>query len=475
MGYPERRGAMHAVPKIRRANIPAVGLLFLALLACSEDSTSPADDGRRSSADASVPAAESSSGEEGASESEQEPRGETSASKTQASNSGSNSAPGSDSGAAEMGVQSKSDAVDTQSDADADRASSDTDAAADDSDDSNVDTGDADLEDPQTTPDDGSNPAVDDAGTTGSRSDDAGTDLPVAPEPEVELADAIAVVVGYGARRVRSEDGITWTDFQEIDPEGGDDNNLFRGVGYGDGTFVAVGGAGEGFTMISRDGRTWTDENRELRAFVSDTVFLDGVFVAAGGNGLRTRSLDGGKTWQDEADYYSGHFRAIAAGSGVAIAVGHTYGQEPDRGITTATSDGAVWTEVVAEGETLSSIAFGNATFVAMGAEGRCSTSADGVDWDTQTLEGADSDVLFAAGEFLIPSQRGYYRSTNGTDFVESSTDATRSLSGHFKDAYFHFGWPATIARSEDLESWDTVLDPGGSGLTQMAVGVPGE
>jgi len=61
--------------------------------------------------------------------------------------------------------------------------------------------------------------------------------------------------------------------------------------------FVAAGGASQGFTMVSLDGITWPDENRTPRAFLSDAVALGDVFIAAGGNGLRLRSLDGGVSW----------------------------------------------------------------------------------------------------------------------------------------------------------------------------------
>src|SRR5690606_4566129 len=113
---------------------------------------------------------------------------------------------------------------------------------------------------------------------------------------------------------------------------------------------------------------SWTDENRELSSFVSDAVYLNGVFVAAGGNGLRARSLDGGKTWTDEAEYYSGHFRALAVGNGVVVAVGHSYGRDEDVGIIANTSDGAQWSEVSARTETFGSVAFGSGVFVALGS-----------------------------------------------------------------------------------------------------------
>jgi hypothetical protein len=292
---------------------------------------------------------------------------------------------------------------------------------------------------------------------------------------ETPARDAIAVAVGYGTRRVRSEDGLEWTDFVEVDPEGGDDPNLLRGIGYGDGVFLAVGGAGLGFSMRSFDGITWQDETHTFDAFASDVAWLDGTFVAAGGNGLRMRSLDGGVTWQDMGPYYSGHFRAIAAGNGVVVAVGHTYG-DTNVGIVDTTSDGASWSgeQLVGAPYAGLGLAFGAGVFVSRDDAGAVRSSSDGVDWGGVLELDDGGAVLFADGRFVTAGNGAYWTSEDGTTWDELAADDVRTPVGFVAGQWLTLGWPATIDASADLLSWQNVFAPGGSGLTDVAVGPPG-
>lgn len=314
-------------------------------------------------------------------------------------------------------------------------------------------------------------PTAGDSSSAGDDSSGSGDDT-ASVDP-----DAIAVAVGYGTRRVRSVDGLTWTDFIEVNPNGGDDNDLLRGVGYGDGVFVAVGGGGEGFSMRSTDGITWTDENHTIGSFLSDVVVLDdGTFVAAGGNGLRVRSVDGGVTWIDPSEYFAGHHRAIAAGNGVAVAVGHTYG-DGNAGLVTTTADGATWTELQIGGGAYSggSIVFGNGTFVARDDAGQLRASADGIAWtDADVAPSGDHRPVFGDDAFWIGSDDGYWTSADGLQWTPYASDQVRDPVVWFHGQYLTLGWPASIAASSDLTAWQTVFEPGGSGLTDIAIGVPG-
>lgn len=286
--------------------------------------------------------------------------------------------------------------------------------------------------------------------------------------------DPIAVVVGYGTRRAMSDDGVTWSAFVEVDPNGGDDNNLLRGVGYGDGVFVAVGGGGEGLSMTSGDGVAWENENRTIGSFLSDTVWMADGFIAAGGNGLRLRSDDHGATWGNEAGYYAGHFRAISTSGELAVAVGHTYGDVQDIGLWSTTSDGVTWSGEQTGGAPFRAVAFGSGMFVAVGDEGRVSSSADGQAWtDTDLGAGEIRDVAFAGGEFVLAAESTYWTSADGTSWSEAGGDA-RPIAAYLEGAYLTVGWPATVSRADRLGAWNLVFDVGGSGFTQIAVGVPG-
>lgn len=320
------------------------------------------------------------------------------------------------------------------------------------------------------------NPTTADPSSPGESSD--GGDTSGAGDDTASVdPDAIAVAVGYGTRRVRSTDGLVWTDFVEVNPDGGDDNDLLRGVGYGDGVFVAVGGGGMGFSMRSTDGITWTDENHTLGGFLSDVVMLDdGTFVAVGGNGLRVRSTDGGVTWIDPSEYYAGHHRAIAFGNGVAVAVGHNYGDSSD-GLVTTTQDGATWTPMQSGGGSYSggSIVFGNGTFVACDDDGVIRASNDGLAWtDADTTTTGARRPVFGQDAFWIGGDGGYSTSSDGVQWSQYASDQVRDPVIWFHDQYLTLGWPASIAASTDLTTWTTVFEPGGSGLTDIAIGVPG-
>ena len=289
-------------------------------------------------------------------------------------------------------------------------------------------------------------------------------------------ADAVAVAVGYGTRRVRSADGLTWTDFVEVDPNGGDDDTLLRGVGYGEGMFVAEGGSAAALTMRSPDGIAWESVSNDLGSFVSDVAWQDGIFVAAGGNGLRARSLDGGGSWQDATPYYSGHFRAIAAGNGVFVAVGHTYG-DTNVGLTSTSEDGASWTTEQTLGAPLGgqSIAFGSGVFVARDGGGALWSSADGEAWGEPVGQRAgEGPVIRANDAFLTSGADGFWTSPDGQTWEQVGAGDGRPVHGWQDGHYLSLGWPASIAVSDDLQRWSNTISVDGPGLTDVAVGSPG-
>lgn len=308
-----------------------------------------------------------------------------------------------------------------------------------------------------------------DATTPDSATDESTGDPPL---PE----EAIAVAVGYGTRRVRSEDGIVWTDFVEVDPAGGDDNNLLRGVGYGAGTFIAVGGATEALVLTSPDGVQWQTIASGIGAFLSDVAWQDELFVAAGGNGERALSSDGGVSWSSTGEYYAGHFREIAAGNGVFVAAGHTYG-DGMVGMWSTSTDGTTWSEVQTGGAPIQDggLAFGSGTFVVRDSAGALSTSSDGASWTPASpqLAGAGS-VMYAEGEFITAAEDGIWRSGDGATWQMVGPSNGRRVTSFVDGQYLSLGWPLAIAASSDLAQWQTVFMQDGPGLTDVAVGVPG-
>ena len=284
----------------------------------------------------------------------------------------------------------------------------------------------------------------------------------------------IAVVVGYGFKRAWSPDGITWEDYQEIDNGGMEDDNYLRGVGYGNGVFVAVGGADAGVSVTTADGVDWENENREHPGFLSDVVYFEGTFVAAGSSGLRVQSADDGMTWEVRGEFLMAHFRGLEAGNGVVVAVGETYGGMG--AVAASSADGAEWNDMMPGGAALRSIAFGADTFVAVGNEGRVSASADGTGWnDTTVGSGEFLEIVWTGDEFLTAADGTLWSSPDAQDWAEVETTEPRPVTAVFRDGYISLLWPASILRSVDLQTYEEVFSPGGSGLTDIAVGIPAQ
>jgi hypothetical protein len=263
---------------------------------------------------------------------------------------------------------------------------------------------------------------------------------------------------------MRSLDGIVWTDDIVIDPNGGDDENLLRGIGFGDGLFLAVGGN----VFTSTDGANWDLSAFNPDSFISDAVYADGTWVIAGGNGLLARSIDSAQTWIDMAPYYAGHYRDIAVGNGVFVAVGHTYG-DTTIGLITTSTDGATWTEPQTGGDSLSAINFGNGVFVAVGALGRVSVSSDGAQW-ASTAYGTENrgSVSFVDGEFVIPNGEGLAHAANGQDWQALQSTAP-SFMAYAANTYAGFSW-GSVYHGDSLSMF-TRMDLAQPSLSDLEVG----
>lgn len=304
----------------------------------------------------------------------------------------------------------------------------------------------------------------------GGEQDAAAPDLGV---PDLGPSGTLVLVaVGYGNRRIHTLDGVTYADDQVVDPNGGDDNNLLRGVGYGEGRFVAVGGGGQGQSWVSDDGRTWSHHQTALRAFLSDAAFGNGRWVAAGGNGLRLRSLDRGESWDGDPGYYAGHYRGIAFGGGVFVAVGHRYGQSSD-GLSAVSADGETWEVLEHDGLLgLGGVTFGAGLFLATGRAGRVAVSTDGRTWDEVTVTGTNLDApTFTEGEFLIPCAEGLLRSSDGRNFTRVDGFAPGGVVYAF-GAYRGVSWQSKRYRTTDLsQAWVRTHEDDGPAFTELLLG----
>jgi len=171
-----------------------------------------------------------------------------------------------------------------------------------------------------------------------------------------------------------SPDGITWT-AQVLETK----YKALRGVAYGNGLFVAVGG--EGIILTSRDGINWSRERSVTGEWPNSITYADGRFIAVGGGGAVLISRDGvGWTQRTTGTgvVFKGILRSVAYGNGIFMAVGENIGEYSGTlyGIVRVSSDGINWTELnPGTRRRLYAVTYGNNRFVAVGEKGTILTS----------------------------------------------------------------------------------------------------
>lgn len=307
------------------------------------------------------------------------------------------------------------------------------------------------------------------------------------PTPTPGHPAGTKLYVGGGGTEGRiavTTDGATWdldqttVSMGTIEP--GHTRNLIRGMGYGGGVFVAVGGHDNSLIDTSCDGVNWrrdvlgtnvdTDPTSALSAFISDVAYKDGIFIGAGANGARFISTDHGYTWSRvPVATYGGHLRGVAAGNGVFVAVGASWNNDQP-GVVTTSADGITWTAMVeSPGGLDSGIVFGNGRFVAYGAD-RCVTSTDGLSW-------SDCTTLAHSINHLSFSNQTFYLDYQADGWLSSSDAITWSSSPGWLPSTYVFGDGLYVrisnsyrGYSSDFMNWtDTNMD--GSGIGNMAFG----
>jgi hypothetical protein len=307
--------------------------------------------------------------------------------------------------------------------------------------------------------------AVDaDAGADGAIDPDGGADASPPPNDDAGVTGLPTfAAVGYGGRRVVSDDGTFWIhDVDETEP-GGDDDQLLRDVTFGEDLIVAVGGSAHGRVMWSSDGVSW-EERTDGVNWLGGVAYGGGRFVAVGGLGRRAYS-DDGKTWVDGIVDFEAPFRAIAFGDGVFVAVG-------DGGRRIRTVDGVTWTDDLSGGVNLGDVAYGNGYFVAVGQNGRRVRSADGATWEDEfSGTGTLSCVVFAAERFLAVGGLTAYESQDGEEWTARTLNESIDEVAYADGVYVGARWTeagTTFLRSTDGLNW-WVMETSGNAITALA------
>ncbi|MCA9709933.1 MAG: hypothetical protein KDK70_29105 [Myxococcales bacterium] len=168
-----------------------------------------------------------------------------------------------------------------------------------------------------------------------SGSTDAGEDESSSGDPP--QGDPVTIAVGYGGMRVRSlDDGLTWQDYTQEAPSGGDDMDLLRGAAWGEGRFVAVGWR----LFSSPDGAAWTEHPNPTGQWYGAVAYGNERFLAVGGGGYCARS-DDGTAWEACTDATDGdgfvHVRSVLFLDGLFYTA-------DANGVLRSSPDGDAWT-----------------------------------------------------------------------------------------------------------------------------------
>ena len=298
------------------------------------------------------------------------------------------------------------------------------------------------------------------AGNNGGGAPGATGGVTVDPPPS---GKPIFVAVGYGGHRTRSLDGIRWQDHVIDDPNGGDDKNLLRGVGFAGGVFVAVGDR----ILTSDNGAQWKKAAYTPASFLNQACAQKGLWVAAGGNGLRVRSADKGTTWEISVAFMEGHFRGLACGADRFVAVG----QRNNMGMTSVSTDGINWTPPAVSGARLGRVAFGNGLFVSVGDGGRVATSSDGQTWSNSTLGSNNRDmIVFSNGLFVTTEDGGFQTSPDGKTWTRIKSTGSFTAFAGAPGVWVGVLYPGKMHHGADLATL-TLSESTSPDFTQVAVG----
>ncbi len=146
------------------------------------------------------------------------------------------------------------------------------------------------------------------------------------------------VAVGYGGLRVVSRDnGVTWKNRAELAMSGLDDNNLLRGIAYGNGTWVTVGWR----VFTSSDGAiTWNEKTP-----ASGCGLMEGVAFGAG-HFIGTCGTDAFESIDGASWTHVGPVGSTGGHTYVFFVNGHFY-SSGDSKKSYSSVDGHAWSEMI--------------------------------------------------------------------------------------------------------------------------------
>jgi len=205
-----------------------------------------------------------------------------------------------------------------------------------------------------------------------------------------------------------STDGVTWT------TRTGNNGATANGLAYGAGVYV-YSYSGNSGVKTSTDGITWTQRTGFGSSLPSGVVFGNNIFIAtqnqfSSGLGVSTdgitwttRSTSPVSSINDRPIFYTGNRFFI-----------------PSTVFLATSTDGITWVSRAsgqAVGQTTNSVAFGNSTYVSVGANGFAATSTDGLTWTTRTSGFGTTNIS------TVSFGNGFFAAGGSGGSISTSTD----------------------------------------------------
>lgn len=272
---------------------------------------------------------------------------------------------------------------------------------------------------------------------------------------------SLFVAVGHQGQRVVSENGADWTN-----PQLGKEGEVYRAVAFGSGACVAAGNfGGSNLFAATRDGLKWdvSTKDGQYKNFLRGMAYGNGGFLGIGGDPgavgssapFVVRSADGVK-WTDYLPIPGRHIlRRVAWGDGLFVGVG-------DRGRRAASKDGRDWKDAPATkaADTLVDVAFGAGRFVGVGLHGLRSVTEDGLAW-LHRFPGEEGEhinsVVWTGDRFVAVGQGATYFSADGLDWKRRENKDAPLIATFGAGVFAGTNWKGRILRSTDAVEWKQV------------------
>ncbi len=240
-----------------------------------------------------------------------------------------------------------------------------------------------------------------------------------------------------------SSDGIHWT--RRL--TGLTYTNKGHTVEFSGGRFIVTA---ERQVAISADGANWTVSSPALGNLLFGATFGNGTFVAVGGasNTSEIYSSTNGVNWTARATSATSGFTDVTYGNGLFVAVGHG-------GKIYTSPDAIVWTSRASGVSAyLTRATWGQGMFVVSGPAGLLLTSPDGIIWTNRALPMRDDlDVSFNGSEFFNWNGR-IVKSSDGIAW----TFLTPPHPGDFQDVTYGDGLFVAAARATNSLIGSTIV-----------------